>query len=220
MKKSKFFIAISALTLAACATPPPQATAAPTLTLPPTETPTVTFTATPSQTPTPEPTPTPDPAQIAAEEMGKLNLTLGVDYTLAPDADGNLAAFDKNGNKIYEPSTNLWNSNLIAGIVENMLKKTGDCEKTPFPPGTNIMDRRFENWRASVYYSERAENAGLSIRAGQHFILYPFRSVPGYCWGFGVSKRSQAPDMEHAYVFFYPDSEGVIQVFELFNPKK
>ncbi len=215
MKKIALFILIAS-TFSACS---PQATVTPEATVALTATPTVTFTPTPSQTPTPEPTPTPDPAQIAAEEMGKLNLVLDTDYTLAPDADGNLAAFDKAGVKIYEPNTNLWNSNLIAKIVENSLKITGDCEKTDFPPGTNVMDRDFEAWRSDLDFN-RAPKAGLHPRVGRHRIGFPFRSIPGNCWGFFVSEWDQPAKIEYSFAFYWPDSDGVVQVFELFNPEE
>ncbi|MCK6569395.1 MAG: hypothetical protein L6Q45_17065, partial [Anaerolineales bacterium] len=152
-------------------------------------------------------------------EMGKLNLVLDTDYTLAPDENGNLAAFNADGVKIYEPSTNLWNSNLIAKIVENSLKITGDCEKTDFPASTNIMDEAFGIWKKDLFYN-RAQDAGVKPKNGRHRISFPFRSVPGNCWGFGVSEPGQAADMEHAFVFFYPDSKGVVQLFWLFSPEK
>ncbi|MCE7919122.1 MAG: hypothetical protein DYG85_06335 [Chloroflexi bacterium CFX1] len=182
---------------------------------------TVTLTATPTVTFTPPPPPTPDPAQIAAEEMGKLNLVLDTDYTLAPDENGNLAAFNTDGVKIYEPSTHRYNSDLIADIVENMLQKTGDCEKTPFPPGINIMDKDFENWLNDLFYNRfypQVKDTGLQPREGRHRIHNPFRSVSGNCWGFGLSEPGEAVDMDHAFVFLYPDRKGAVQVFELFNP--
>ncbi|MCK6568727.1 MAG: hypothetical protein L6Q45_13680, partial [Anaerolineales bacterium] len=161
----------------------------------------------------------------AAEEMGKLNLVLDTDYTLAPDENGNLAAFDADGVKIYEPETNLWNSNLIAKIVENSLKITGDCEKTPFPDSTNIMDEDFRTWYDNLFYS-RARDAGVKPRNNSIWGFYPFRSIQGNCWGFGKVDSKHSADMESpsdmkpAYVFFYPDSNKEVQVFWLFNQEK
>lgn len=218
MKKIALFILIAS-TFSACS---PQATVTPEATVALTATPTVTFTPTPSQTPTPEPTPTPDPAQIAAEEMGKLNLVLDTDYTLAPDENGNLAAFNKAGVKIYEPATNLWNSHLIAKIVENSLKIIGDCEKTPFPASTNIMDKDFVEWKRELFFT-RAVQAGMEWEVGigtsiTSIINHPFRSVSGNCWGFGVSRSGAHLDRSHT--FFYPNSNGEVQIFRLFNPEE
>ncbi|MDL1920196.1 hypothetical protein FBQ83_12870 [Chloroflexi bacterium CFX5] len=207
MKKISFLVIVTSI-LSACSISPQV-----------TVTPEATATLTATQTPTPEPTPTPDPAQIAAEEMGKLNLVLDTDYTLAPDADGNLAAFDKAGVKIYEPATNLWNSHLIAKIVENSLKITGDCEKTPFPASTNIMDNDFSAWYNDLFYT-RAVEAGMKweMGIGTSIIIHPFRSVPGNCWGIGVSRSGMHLDRSHT--FFYPNSNGEVQLFRLFNPEK
>lgn len=221
MKKISFLVIVTSI-LSACSISP-QATVTPEATVTLTATPTVTFTPTPSQTPTPEPTPTPDPAQIAAEEMGKLNLVLGEDYTFATDENGNLAAFNADGVKIYEPNTHRWNSELIGPIVENMLKVTGDCEKTPFPASTDIMDDAFEDWREDLFFT-RAKDAGVQPQQGLVRPFYPFRSVSGNCWGFGavepehVKEMENPNDMNPASQFYYPNRKGEVQVFELFNP--
>ncbi|MBE7433923.1 MAG: hypothetical protein HS100_08390 [Anaerolineales bacterium] len=190
-------------------------------TVTPTSSPTTVFTATPSQTLTPEPspTPTPDPAQIAAEEMAKLNLTLGVDYTLAPDANGNLAAFNADGVKIYEPNTHRWNSEEIAKIVENSLKITGDCYKTSFTT-EDTSDPNWRNFKSNV--NSGAWDLGLPAKKGTRFINVRFESVNGNCWGtFNVSPGEE---MNKPNYFFWPTKEfsaenpRQIRLLRLFNP--
>jgi hypothetical protein len=205
--------------LSACQPPSGDASHATATLPPPSETSTVVFTATPSQTPTPEPTPTLTPAekldnQLQASGLFPNHTPDNPAYTIGLDADGNLAAFDPDGNKIYEPNTNRWNSNLIAGIVENSLKITGDCEKTGFPASTNIMDEDFREWKTNLL--RRIIPSG-SDQIKYHLNFYSFKSVVGNCWGLFMGMPEQPNDITHSHIFHWPDEGGEIQSVRLFN---
>ncbi|MCK6569396.1 MAG: hypothetical protein L6Q45_17070, partial [Anaerolineales bacterium] len=159
----------------------------------------------------------------AAEEMGKLNLVLDTDYTLAPDENGNLAAFNKAGVKIYEPSTNLWNSNLIAKIVENSLKITGDCEKTDLSPSGDFLKIN----RHGLKMQSELTELGASPRIDHLHFQFLFLRSPSnraqnqFCWMFTLSYPEDPP--ERPFIAFWrTEAGGETQIHwaDLFNPEE